>query len=140
MEPTQRSQEPRRPAPPTPGKSGEERGKTVIADEVVSIIARVTAEQVAGVHQIGDSTLRGVFSRMGRGGGIASEVGLKEAAVDLNIVVEYGFPIHEVAQTLREKIIEAVEMMTGRHVVEVNVHVVDVHIPRVEQSTKRNLE
>ena len=115
-------------------------GKTFIADEVVSIIARIAAEQVEGVHQLGDSNLRGVFSRFGRHGGIESEVGLKEAAVDVDIVVEYGFPIAKVASTLRKQIIEQVEYMSGRTVVEVNINVVDVHVPKSETRQKRKLE
>lgn len=117
-----------------------ERGKTYIADEVISIIARIAAEQVEGVHQIGDSNLRGMIARLGRSKGVESEVGLKEAAVDIEVVVEYGYPIKQVAETLRTQIIENVEIMTGRKVIEVNVHVVDVYIPKVEKRTKRQLE
>jgi uncharacterized alkaline shock family protein YloU len=120
----------------------EPRGKTVIADEVVSVIARIAAEQVEGVHQLGDSNLRGVFSRLGRHGGIESEVGQKEAAIDVDVVVEYGVPITKVANTLRKQIIDTVEYMTGRNVVEVNINVVDVYIPRAQTETKqkRSLE
>ena len=117
-----------------------ERGKTYIADEVISIIARIAAEQVEGVHQIGDSNLRGMIARLGRSKGVESEVGLKEAAVDIEVVVEYGYPIRQVAETLRTQIIDNVELMTGRKVIEVNVHVVDVYIPKVEKRTKRQLE
>ena len=118
------------------------RGKTFIADEVVSVIARIAAEQVEGVHQLGDSNLRGVFSRFGRHGGIESEVGQKEAAIDVDVVVEYGVPITKVANTLRKQIIETVEYMTGRNVVEVNINVVDVYVPRAQTETKqkRSLE
>ena len=118
----------------------EDKGKTHIDDEVVSIIALIAAEQVEGVHQIGDSNLRGMIARMGRSKGVESEVGFKEAAVDIEVVVEYGYPIKRVASTLRKQIIESVEFMTGRVVIEVNVHVVDVHIPKVEKRTKRQLE
>lgn len=118
----------------------DSQGKTYIADEVVSIIARIAAEQVEGVHQIGDSNLRGMIARMGRTKGVESEVGLKEAAVDIEVVVQFGYPIRQVAQTLRSQIIESVEFMTGRKVVEVNIHVVDVYIPKVEKRTKRQLE
>ena len=137
-----------KPAPsskPVPMKSAKEdkpRGKTFIADEVVSVIARIAAEQVEGVHQLGDSNLRGVFSRLGRHGGIESEVGFKEAAIDVDVVVEYGFPITKVASVLRKQIIDTVEYMTGRNVVEVNINVVDVHVPKSEtqQKQKRALE
>jgi uncharacterized alkaline shock family protein YloU len=44
------------------------------------------------------------------------------------------------AEELRQQIIQTVEFMTGRRVVEVNVHVVDVHIPKVEKRPKRQLE
>ena len=125
---------------PAPQKSIAERGKTYIADDVVSIIARIAAEQVEGVHQIGESNLRGMIARLGRSKGVESEVGLKEAAVDIEVVVEYGYPIKKVAQELRAQIIENVEYMTGRSVVEVNVHVVDVYIPKTEKQAKRQLE
>jgi uncharacterized alkaline shock family protein YloU len=115
-------------------------GKTFISDDVVSIIARIAAEQVEGVRQIGESNLRGMFGRLGRSKGIASEVGLKEAAIDVEIVVDYGYPIKELAETLRRQIIENVEYMTGRRVVEVNVHVVDVYVPKTEKRARRQLD
>jgi uncharacterized alkaline shock family protein YloU len=118
----------------------QDRGKTYISDEVVSIIARIAAEQVEGVHKIGESSLRGIFSRLGRSPGIESEVGLKEAAVDVEIVVEYGYPIKILADELRKAIIQNVEYMTGRKVIEVNIHVVDVHVQKVEKRAKRQLE
>ena len=97
---------------------------------MVSIIAARAAEQVEGVHKIGESSLRSLVSRLGRHAGVASDVGLKEAAVDISIVVIFGQPIATVAENLRKQIIEDVEYMTGRHVIEVNVHVVDVHVPK----------
>jgi uncharacterized alkaline shock family protein YloU len=131
-----------RPARPRTSESiaVEDLGKTYISDEVVSIIARIAADQVEGVYQIGESTLRGMLARLGRRGGVESEVGLKEAAIDIEVVVEYGYPIKEIAATLRRQIISGVEYMTGRKVVEVNVHVVDVHIPKTEKRAKRQLE
>jgi uncharacterized alkaline shock family protein YloU len=120
--------------------AGQDRGKTYISDEVVSIIARIAAEQVEGVFKIGESSLRGIFSRLGRSSGVESEVGLKEAAVDVEIVVEYGYPIKMLAEELRKTIIQNVEYMTGRRVIEVNIHVVDVHVHKVEKRAKRQLE
>ncbi len=125
----------RAPAPKAKA-SGESRGKTYIADEVVSVIARIAAEEVEGVHQLGDSSLRGVISRLGRTSGIGAEVGFKEAAIDVDVVVEFGFQITKVTDDLRNSIIDSVEYMTGRKVVEVNINVVDVYVPRVEVETK----
>ena len=118
----------------------DERGRTFISDEVVSVIARIAAEQVEGIHSIGEPSLRNLISRMGRSHGVAAEVGMKEAAVDVEIIVEFGYPIKDVAQTLRRHVIETIESMTGRRVIEVDVHVVDVFIPKPERRTRRQLE
>lgn len=116
------------------------RGNTFIADNVVSSIARIAAEQVEGIHQIGESNLRALISRFGRTAGVMSEVGLTEAAIDVEIVVNFGYPIKRVAQSLRDHIIDTVESMTGRKVVEVNVHVVDIYVPRTEKRPGRKLD
>lgn len=120
--------------------SADERGKTIIADQVISVIARIAAERVEGVHQIGASSLRGVFARLGKHAGVASEVGLKEAVVDIDLIVSYGYPLADIAAQVRREIIESVEYMSGRKVLEVNVNVVDVYVPKVEPRTKRQLE
>lgn len=116
------------------------RGRTFISDEVVSIIARRAAEQTEGIHQVGESSLRSVFARLGRHHGVEAEVGLKQAAIEIEIVVEFGHPIREVAQSLREGVIDAVESMTGRSVVEVDVHVVDIHVADLRARPRRQLE
>ena len=113
------------------------RGKTFIEDDVISIIARVAAEQVPGVYQIGESSLRSLFSRLGRHHGVEAETGLKEAAVDLEIVVEFAYPIREVTEEVRERVIEAVESMAGRKMVEVNIFVMDIHVPKTTASRRR---
>jgi uncharacterized alkaline shock family protein YloU len=124
----------------TETKPARERGSTYIEDDVVSVIARIAAEQVPGIHKLGDSSLRRIVSRLGRHHGVDSEVGMKQAAVDLEIVVEFGYSIVDVAQELRERVIETVESMTGRSVVEVNVFVIDVNVPKVETRHRRQLE
>jgi uncharacterized alkaline shock family protein YloU len=124
----------------TTSSAHDGRGSTMIAEDVVAVIARLAAEQVPGVHKIGESSLRGMFARFGRSKGVDAEVGMEQAAVDLEVVVDYGHPIPGVARQLREAIIEAVEHMTGRQVVEVNIDVVDVYLPKVEKrQTRREL-
>lgn len=113
------------------------RGKTFIEDDVISIIARLAAEQVPGVHQIGESSLRNLLSRIGRHHGVEAETGLKEAAADLEIIVELGYSIREVTEEVRECVIESVESMTGRKMVEVNIFVVDIYVPKATTSKHR---
>ena len=116
------------------------RGNTYIDDEVVSVIARIAAEQVPGVYQIGESSLRNVLSRFRRQHGVEAEVGLHEAAADIELTVEFGYSMRDVAQDVRERIIEAVESMTGRRVTEVNVYIIDVDVPKSAGGSRRRRE
>lgn len=120
--------------------SSSSRGQTFVEDEVVSIIARIAAEQVQGVHRLGESSLRTLFSRFGRSHGVDAEVGMKEAAIDVEIIVEFGYPIRSVADSIRARVIQVVEEMVGRRVLEVNVYVIDIHTPAVETRRRRTLE
>jgi uncharacterized alkaline shock family protein YloU len=60
------------------------------------------------------------------------DVGEKQAAVDLDIVVEYGASIVELARAVRRNVITAVERMTGLEVIEVNIAVNDIHLPELD--------
>jgi uncharacterized alkaline shock family protein YloU len=123
-----------------------ERGQTTIADTVVTKVAGVAAREVRGVHDLGGSmsrTLGNVTQRVGvgdeRSQGVSVEVGEREAAVDLTLVVEYGESIPRVSQAVRENVIKRIEGTTGLTVTEVNVSVNDLHFPGddgPEQSTR----
>ncbi|GAB7180308.1 Asp23/Gls24 family envelope stress response protein [Kitasatospora sp. Ki12] len=131
---------------PTPGpppgatggaKTAGERGRTALAVGVVEKIAGMAAREVSGIHALGSGLSRtfgamrdrvpGGKSSIGRG--IKAEVGEKQTAIDIALVVEYGVVIPELARQVRENIINAVERMTGLEVVEVNIAVNDVHLP-----------
>ena len=68
------------------------------------------------------------------------EVGEIEAAVDIDLVAEYGLSIQDVAQGVRRNVIGSVERMTGLRVVEVNVVVNDVHLPEAEKAPEEPRE
>lgn len=115
-----------------------ERGRTSIANSVVEKIAGMASREVPGVHDFGGSLARSLGAMRDRvpGGGRPSvtrgvkvEVGERQTAVDLELVVEYGVAITDVTADVRENVITAVERMTGLEVVEVNVSIVDVHLP-----------
>lgn len=112
-------------------------GRTTIADTVVAKIAGIATREVNGVYGLGGSATRafGVIRERIPGGstnlsqGISVEVGERQAAVDVDIVAEYGVSIPELAKGIRRNVIAAIEQMTGLEVIEVNVSVHDVHIP-----------
>ncbi|MET9389440.1 Asp23/Gls24 family envelope stress response protein [Streptomyces sp. NPDC006624] len=117
------------------------RGRTTIADGVVEKIAGLAARDVDGVHAMGSSmsrTFGAVRDRVPGGAksvtrGVKAEVGEVQAALDLEIVVDYGVSIADVARDVRENVITAVERMTGLEVVEVNIAVSDVKLPDEEE-------
>ncbi|WP_369244783.1 Asp23/Gls24 family envelope stress response protein [Streptomyces sp. R41] len=124
-------------ARPGPQEPPETRGRTTIADGVVEKIAGIAAREVPGVNALGGGftrTMGAVRDRVpgghaSAGRGVKVEVGEKQTAIDLQVVVEYGVSITEVATEVRENVIAAVERMTGLEVVEVNLAVNDVHLP-----------
>ena len=61
------------------------------------------------------------------------EVGQREAAVDVSIIVEYGNRIPEIASDIQRNVKRSIEVMTGLTVVEVNVHIHDVHFKAGEK-------
>ncbi|AXE84934.1 MULTISPECIES: Asp23/Gls24 family envelope stress response protein [unclassified Streptomyces] len=118
------------------------RGRTTIADGVVEKIAGLAARDVDGVHAMGSGlsrTFGAVRDRVPGGQksgvtrGVKAEVGEVQAALDLEIVVDYGVSIADVARDVRENVITAVERMTGLEVVEVNIAVSDVKLPDEEE-------
>ena len=112
-------------------------GRTTIADGVVQKIAGLAAREVSGVYALGGGAARAFGALRERipgasqtaGQGVSVEVGERQAAVDLDLVTEYGAPIAEVARSVRRNVISAVEGMTGLEVTEVNISVNDIHLP-----------
>lgn len=123
-------------------------GKTTIAAAVVSKIAGIATREVSGVHDLGAGASRVVGAlreripgaSVNQSQGIAVEIGEKQAAVDIDIIAEYGVAISDLAAGVRRNVIAAIERMTGLEVTEVNITVHDVHIdgdgPDPETSTR----
>jgi len=122
-------------------------GKTTIADTVVSKIAGIATREVSGVHAVGGGTSRAVGAlreripgaRVNHSQGVAVEVGERQAAVDIDIVADYGVAIAELAAGIRRNVIAAVERMTGLQVTEVNIDVHDVFLNDGEDDTAEDI-
>lgn len=116
-----------------------ELGDTTIADQVVEKIAGLATREVEGVYAMGSAAgralsglaqrLPGQAAKNAVSSGVTIEKGERQTAVEVSVVVEYGVSIVEVADSIRESVITAVEHATGLEVVEVNVTVSDVHLP-----------
>ena len=124
---------------------GQDGGRITVADGVVQKIAGMAAREVSGVYAMGTGTARTVGAMKERipgsigpsvSQGVGVEVGENEAAVDLDIVVEYGISASELGKGIQRNVKSSIERMTGLDVVEVNVNINDVHLPEdVDGST-----
>jgi uncharacterized alkaline shock family protein YloU len=124
-----------------------ERGQTSIDDTVVEKVAGMAAREVPGVYELGGGTERAVGAvtqRVGiadpRSQGVSVEVGERQTAADLTVVVEYGESIPKVTQHVRENVIRRVEGICGLEVTEVNIAVNDLHFPGDEQPAESRVE
>jgi uncharacterized alkaline shock family protein YloU len=116
-------------------------GQISVAEGVVQKIAGTACREIAGVHAMGAGGTRAfgaIRERIpGSSGpnfaqGVGVEVGETEAAIDLDIVVEYGVGIAELGRSIQRNVKQAVERMTGLRVVEVNIAVDDVYLPSTD--------
>ena len=102
-----------------------------ISDDVVAVIAGVAVSEVAGVYGMAGGFAGGiseVFSgKKNLAKGIKAEISENKAKIDVNIIVEYGTRIPDVAFEIQNRVKKAVESMTGLKVEEVNVHVQGVN-------------
>ncbi|WP_329058951.1 Asp23/Gls24 family envelope stress response protein [Amycolatopsis sp. NBC_01480] len=122
---------------PTPLNEDTTAGRTTISSLVVQKVAGLAAREVAGVHALGSGVSRAfgaLRERIPGSGttstsGVSVEVGEKQTAIDLDLVVEYGARIVEVARAVRRNVIRAVEEITALEVIEVNIAVNDIHLP-----------
>jgi uncharacterized alkaline shock family protein YloU len=129
-----------------------ERGNTVISDSVVAKIAGLAAREIPGVYDLGRGlgrTFGALRQRMpspstAAGGqpvttqGVSVEVGQKQTAVDLDLVIFYGQSIVEVSEAVRRNVINRVEGLTGLEVTEVNIAVDDLFVEGEEQPPEQS--
>lgn len=107
-----------------------------IADDVIAVIAGVAVSKVPGVAQMSGGFAGGISEvlsgKKNLSKGIKVESGEKDTKIDVNIIVEYGARIPDVAFEIQNKVKNAVESMTGLKVVEVNVHIQGVSTEALE--------
>lgn len=110
-----------------------------ISNDVVASIAGVAVSEVDGVYSMagGLSGISEVFGgKKNLSKGIKVEVGEKETKIDVNIIVEYGVRIPDVAFEIQSRVKKAVETMTGLKVSGVNIHVQGIKTNSQENKEK----
>ena len=114
-----------------------------IADDVIAIIAGKAASEVAGVYSMAGGFAGGiseVFGKRSYTKGIKVDNSEGRLKIDVNIIVEYGSRIPDVAYEIQNRVKKAVENMTGLNVEEVNVHIQGVNTTEVSKEQNNNEE
>ena len=116
-----------------------------IADDVIATIAGKAASEVAGVYSMSGGFAGGiseVFGKKSYTKGIKVDNNEKGLKIDVNIIVEYGARIPDVAYEIQNRVKKAVENMTGLNIEEVNVHIqgVNTESQRNEEKKENNNE
>lgn len=118
-------------------------GLTTVADQVVAKVAGLAIKEIPGVYDLGNSAARALGALRSKVGasesitqGISVEIGQTQTALDVVLIVEYPYTVHEVADKVREAIFSAIEGLVGLEVTEVNIKVTDVHVPDDDDNEK----
>ncbi|TKJ94105.1 Asp23/Gls24 family envelope stress response protein [Paenibacillus sp. CFBP13512] len=118
-------------------------GEIQIAPEVIEVIAGLATIEVKGVAGMSGGFAGGIAELLGRKNlsrGVKVEVGQREAAVDVSVIVHYGHRLPEVAAEIQRNVKRSIETMTGLIVVEVNVQIHDVHLETMEKNRSEEVE
>ncbi len=114
-----------------------------ISNDVIAVIAGVAVSEVQGVASMSGGFAGGITEvlsgKKNMAKGIKVEKTDNKAKIDVNIIVEYGSRIPDVAYEIQNRVKKAVEGMTGFKVEEVNVHVqgVDTNVSKNEYSESK---
>lgn len=107
-------------------------GEMIIADEVIAILAGVSAIECYGI--VGMASKRatdGIVELLGRENlskGVRVHTQDNEIIIDLFIIVEYGISIAAVAKNIIETVKYNIENLTGMIVKKINVTVEGVRV------------
>ena len=115
-----------------------------IASDVIAVIAGVAVSEVPGVFGMAGGFAGGITEvlkgKKNLAKGIKVDTSDNKAKIDVNIIVEYGARIPDVAFEIQNRVKTAVENMTGLKVEEVNVHVQGVNTETLVEEGKEEEE
>ena len=106
-----------------------EGGKIIFAPDVVATIAGLAAADIKGITSMSGNVVEGFTEMFGKKNLTKAE---DIVCVDLNVVVEYGYRIHEVCAKVQSEVKNAIETMTGLRVAQVNVAVQSISFAKTE--------
>lgn len=119
-------------------------GRILFADDVVATIASLAVADVKGVAGMSGSAMEGFTGILGGKKnltkGVKVQVGTEEVTIDLSVLIQYGYRIQEVCQSIQAAVRNAIETMTGLKCMEVNVFVQSIVFEQPEKKKKEKPE
>ena len=114
----------------------EKIGTVKVADDVGPNIAALAAAEVDGVVSVAENLTAEIIDRMGMRKapkGVKVEIKGKKVYVDMALGIDYGYNVPETSRKVQEKVKESIETMMGLEVVDVNIHIASVVLPKAGQ-------
>ena len=121
----------------TVGETETAYGSIHISEEAVATIVRMAADRVEGIAHAPLSMASGFTEKLGKKNpakGVKVELSEQEVRIALYIYVDYGVKIPKLAMELQKEVRQAVQLMTGLSVKEVNIFVQGISF---EKETER---
>ncbi|MDD6044368.1 MAG: Asp23/Gls24 family envelope stress response protein [Clostridia bacterium] len=112
-------------------------GKITFAPDVIATIASLAANEVEGVEGMSGTMVEGITGILNKKNitkGIKVEINEDVALIDINVILKYGYKIHEVSSALQKNIKTTIENMTGLKVAAVNVFVQSIAFEKAEKT------
>ena len=107
-------------------------GQIQIADDVIAMIAGAAALEIDGIAGMAGNfaDITEILGRRNLGKGVKVEVTDGTVHIGINIIVRFGYQIHEVSSHVQQRVKNAVESMTGLSVAETNIYVTGLQAER----------
>ena len=112
-------------------------GNVKISVDVIATVASIATNEIKGVAGMSGNALGGIADilggKKGKGKGVKVEISENSCVIDLNIVVDYGVRIPDIAWDVQENVKNSVESMTGMTVTKVNIHVEGINFDKEKE-------
>lgn len=108
-------------------------GEVQIADDVISIIAALSATEVEGVAGMSGNITNEIISKLGMRNlskGVKVTVSEDKVTVELSLELKYGVSLPTVCANVQERVKSSIELMTGLSVDEVNVRIAGIALDK----------
>ncbi len=106
-------------------------GRILFADDVIATIAALAVEEVAGVSGMGGAS-GSIWGKKSSTKGVKVQVGTEDVIVDISVIVQYGYRIKEVCESIQQSVSNAIETMTGLSCRVINVFVQGISFEQKE--------